>query len=163
MPNFFFAVTEGFDKDTYFPKKATPLSTGYDVKAAIKEPLTIKPGTYHKIPLGFRVMCPENWWLELKPRSSTFAKKHLNCLYGTIDCDFEGTVLLACQYLPDVNDLGKCLVIEPGEAIGQIIPVKIKTVEFDCVSNEELDERFSNRKSLLKTVRGSGGFGSTLK
>ena len=73
----------------FLPTKAVndPSATGWDVRACFedKKSITIKPFEYIKIPLGFRGFCPEGYWYELRPRSSTHAKKHLNSLYGVID------------------------------------------------------------------------------
>ena len=90
-PLFKFALREDLTADKRFlPTRATPRSSGWDVRCAQenREPLVIRPGQYVRIPLGFRILPPTGWWLELKPRSSTFAKKFLNSLYGTIDNDF---------------------------------------------------------------------------
>lgn len=170
IPKFKFAVREDL-KDCgidFLPTRATDRSAGWDVKAAFKnkEVLKLYPFETAKIPLGFRGFCPEGWWYELKPRSSSFAKKNLHCLYGTIDCDFEGELLLACQYIPKRQgsycsvchfDNDNPLIINFGDALGQIIPVKRQEMIVTEVTNEEYDELCKNRKGS----RGAGGFGST--
>jgi dUTPase len=161
VPTFQFAVREDLIDVAvkFLPQKAEPGSTGWDVRAAQKDrkPINIKPGEYVRIPLGFRALPAEGWWYELRPRSSTFAKKHLNCLYGVIDHSYENEVLLAVQYLPDIHDLGKTLSIEFGEAIGQIIPIKLVDIQALSISNKEIDAAYKARAGL----RGIGGFGST--
>lgn len=176
-PIFKFAVREDL-KDCgidFLPSRAEPFATGWDVRAAFpnRKSVTIRAGEYIKIPLGFRAFCPEGWWYELKPRSSTFAKKYLHCLYGTIDQCFENQLLLAGQYLPNVplDEFGQIitslykpdpemtLTIEFGEAIGQIIPVRRKDMEVVSISNEEYDSLCKSRGA----ARGTGGFGSTDK
>lgn len=164
IPNFKFAIREDLINSniSFMPEKATPTDTGYDVKAAPTDgnDICIKPGDYAKIPLGFRTFCENGWWFELKPRSSTFAKKHLHCLYGTVDCTYEGELILACQYLPhNSNNLGKNLVIKFGEAIGQIIPVKLQEMNIIEIDNKTYDALCKERN----TKRGSGGFGSSDK
>jgi dUTPase len=164
IPVYKFAVREDLKNKevSFLPEKGTPDSTGWDVKCAVGEPgtsLVIKPGQYVRIHLGFRVFCPEGWWLELKPRSSSFTKKSLHALYGTIDEDFEGELQFACHYLPEASDNPPDLVLQFGEAIGQIIPVKRQTMKVVEVSNEEYTELCANRKG----TRGAGGFGSTKK
>jgi len=158
---FKFAIREDLEDvaEKFLPQKAEPGSTGWDVRAAPKnrKPINIKPGEYARIPLGFRALPPEGWWYELRPRSSTFAKKHLNCLYGVIDNSYENEVLLAMQYIPDIHDLGKTLSIEFGDAIGQIIPIKLVDMEVISVSNIDIDVLYKARAGL----RGTGGFGST--
>lgn len=176
-PIFKFAIREDLNDANnvnFLPTRATPRSTGWDVYAAQKDrkPIVIDAGVLVKIPLGFRTFCPENWWFELRPRSSSFAKKNLHCLYGVIDEDYEGETILAAQYIPSLTfesytpvNLGPFsfptvkhqLTIEFGESIGQIIPIKRKDMIVQSITNDECDELYSNRKAN----RGAGGFGST--
>jgi dUTP pyrophosphatase len=139
----------------FLPKRGTDKATGWDVRAA--ESIKLRAGQYAKIPLGFRVLAPDGWWLELRPRSSTFAKKYLHCLYGVIDEDYEGQCLFACQYMPDISSLGNDLIIEFGDAIGQIIPVKRQEMTVQLISEKEYEQEIQKRAFK----RGAGGFGST--
>jgi dUTPase len=160
-PLFKFALREDLAEDKRFlPTRATPLSSGWDVRAAQKnrEPLIIRPGSHVRISLGVRAIPQSGWWLELKPRSSTFAKKYLNALIGTIDGSYRGELLMAVQYIPDISSLGKDLIVEFGEAIGQLIPIKLKEMEVAEISNRDYDE-FCSTETIDK--RGAGGFGST--
>lgn len=182
IPEYKFALREDLkDNKEFLPTKAEPKATGWDVRAAMEDrkPLEIRPLEYVKIPLGIRGFCPEGYWYELKPRSSTFGKKSLHALYGTIDETYEGQLIFACQYIPvvnyynwvyagspalyngvtDWNDycLKNKLAIDFGEAIGQIIPVKRQEAIMLEASNEELDAEYKNRNGS----RGTGGFGST--
>ena len=164
IPRFRFAIREDLKSDgtaSFLPERATEQSTGWDVRAAFPDRVahTIRAGKYIKIPLGFRVLPPNGWWLELRPRSSTFGKKQLHCLYGVIDEDYEGECLFACQYLPDVASMGSDLTLQFGEAIGQIIPVKRQEMEVEEATNEQLSSAYQTRNAK----RGVGGFGSTGK
>lgn len=152
LPIFRFALNEGLS-DLYLPSKGSERATGWDVKSA--EDIYINAGDYVKIPLGFRMFCPEGWWMELRPRSSSFAKKNLHALYGVIDEDYEGQCVFAAQYLPADNK--SALQIKAGEAIGQMIPIKRQEMIVERISNEEY-EIFCKERN---TKRGSGGFGST--
>jgi dUTP pyrophosphatase len=158
IPKFLFAINEGFS-DIYLPTRGTDRSTGWDVRST--DQLIIRPEEYVKIPLGFRIFCPAGWWMELRPRSSTFAKKSLHALYGVIDEDYEGQCVFAAQYLPKgwMGESSFDLEIQEGEAIGQIIPVKRQEMIVERVSNEEYEKICKNRSAN----RGSGGFGSTGK
>ncbi len=159
-PSFKFALREGLGS-AFVPALGSSHATGWDVRAAwtdeqLKEGKNIlQPGDYVKIPLGFRVLSPIGWWLELRPRSSTFGKKHLHALYGVIDEDYEGECLFAC-HLPKSE---QPLEIFFGEAIGQIIPVEKVPMIVSSVSNEEFDRLVAARGYH----RGAGGFGSTDK
>lgn len=184
-PIFEFAIREDLQDtgDLFLPNKGEEYATGWDVKAAFEDrkPLKIHLGGHAKIPLGFRTFAPKGWWLELKARSSTFAKKKLHSLYGTIDETYEGQLIFACQYLPSIHiykagdlPVGQdkeylagirilenidTLTIQFGEAIGQIIPVRRQDMIASKISNEEFERLCQERKGS----RGAGGFGSTDK
>jgi dUTPase len=183
VPVYKFALREDLKEEKQFlPTRAEPKATGWDVRAAMqdKQSITLKPFEYAKIPLGFRAFCPDGWWLSLKPRSSTFAKKSLHALYGTIDETFEGEMVFACQYIPalelytlhyhthderplplamfEVHKL-PTLTINFSEAIGQLIPIQRQEMEVVEMSNDEYDADSKERDA----VRKAGGFGSTDK
>lgn len=168
-PIYRFALREDLqDRKEFLPTRVEPKSSGWDVRAAVKENIVLAPFQKILIPLGFRAFPPNGWWFELKPRSSTFAKKHLHCLYGTIDESYEGELLLACQYIPIIKispngpyhyiiDNIEPLTINAGDAVGQIIPVKRQEMVIQEVSNEEFAELCQERNGQ----RGAGGFGSS--
>jgi dUTP pyrophosphatase len=172
-PVFQFALREDLKDDLRFlPTRAESKASGWDVRAATpnKEPLVLEPFQYAKIDLGFRAFCPEGWWFELKPRSSTFAKKNLHCLYGTIDETYEGQMVFAVQYIPAFEIGAETafrgpkinapnLTINFSDAIGQLIPVKRQEMTVEQVSNADYDTLCKQRGG----ERGSGGFGSTSK
>ena len=154
-PEYKFALAAEANGDKQFlPKKGEPMATGWDCRAMLDKQLIVHSGEYVKIPLGFRVMCPEGWWLKINPRSSTFAKKFLHALYGVADCHYEGMYYFSAQYLPEAE---MELIINPGDAIAQIIPVKLQDMIVSEISNEEYDLLCQERNG----VRGSGGFGSS--
>lgn len=154
VPVFRFVV-EKYQGDL-LPRKAHPQDTGWDVRSRLEE-IILRPGQYAKIPLGFRVFAPENWWLELRPRSSTFAKKQLHALYGVIDNGYENEVMFACQYLPEPTAMGQDLIIRNGDAIGQIVPIRRQEMLVEEITEEEF-KRLTERRN---SSRGIGGFGST--
>lgn len=158
-PIFKFALVDRVKGDKRFlPTKAELAATGYDVRACMpnQKALTIRPGHYVKLALGYRAFLPVGWWYEIKPRSSTFAKKSLHSLYGTIDEHFSLEAVFAAQYIPDVNSMGKDLVIEYGEAIAQIIPRRREEMVVEEITNEEIERLYKERPTQR-----FGGFGST--
>lgn len=183
IPQYKFALRADLkDSKEFLPTRAENKASGWDVRAAQtdKKPIILKPFEHTKIQLGFRSFCPDGWWFELKPRSSTFAKKFLHSLYGTIDEGFEGELVLAVQYIPNLKSAKifsdeyiekeeikyepkyamfekPILTINFGDAIGQIIPVKRQEMIIEEVSNEEYDRLCKERNGQ----RGAGGFGST--
>lgn len=163
-PVFKFALFDGVSEQ-FLPTKGSEKASGWDVRASGN--YTLMVSQYAKISLGFRVFTPPGWWLELRPRSSSLAKKNLHALYGVIDEDYEGELVFACQYLPSANmrighgrafDLD-LLEIEDGEAIGQLIPYRRQEMVVEQVSNEEY-QRLTKERQFS---RGAGGFGSTGK
>jgi dUTPase len=166
-PTYRFALREGLkDEKIFLPRKGEPLATGWDVRAAFKfptgetdrEPLKLRPGQFFKIPLGFRVFCPPGWWYSLHPRSSSFIKKSMHCLIGVIDETYPDELVFAGQYIPDVSSLGNDLVINFGDAIGQIIPVRRQEMVIEEISNETMEQMLVNRNAVRQ-----GGIGSTDK
>lgn len=160
IPEFKFALREDLKNNKEFlPTRGEPFATGYDVRAAQpdRKPIIIKPGDYFKIPLGFKTIPEEGWWFNLHPRSSSFVKKHMHNLIGVIDEHFMLETVFAGQLiLPKLDLSGPDLVINFGDAIGQIIPIKRVDMNVKEVSNEEYDELCSKRISFR-----NGGFGST--
>jgi dUTPase len=169
IPTFKFALQDGLD-DSFLPTKATKNDTGWDVRCAEPNGIKLYPFNYAKISLGFKIFAPSGWWISLKPRSSSFIKKQLHALYGTIDEEFPHVCMFCCQYIPDdinYNDLKntrdsiehqyrRVLTIEYGERIGQIIPVRRQEMVVEKISNEELEILNNNRNSER-----NGGFGSS--
>lgn len=167
-PKFMFALREDLKNSKEFlPTRAHDTDTGWDVRAAMpdRKDLVIRPFQYVKIPLGFRAFCPEGYWLKLVPRSSTFVKKQMHALYGTIDEAFSGEMQGCFQYIPHFDYMeswhdflsNNYLKIEFGNAIGQLIPVKRQELEVIETSNEDYDNFCKARGSS----RGIDGFGST--
>lgn len=155
IPTYKFALRSDLqDHPMFLPSKAEPLATGWDVRSTVE--IKILPFEYVKIPLGFRTFCPEGWWFELKPRSSSFGKKKLHALYGTIDEAYEGELLFAAQYCPE-SETDSPLIIKVGDAVAQIIPVKRQEMFIESISNEEYEKLVKTRAAS----RGDGGFGST--
>lgn len=172
IPEFKFAIREDLEtcEIDFTPKRGEPFATGYDVRAAFhdKSPLTIKPGEYFKIPLGFRALPEEGWWFQLHPRSSSFVKKYMHNLIGIIDEHYSHEVIFAGQYLPAIKDYATVynnsvsnfreyeLKINFGDAIGQIIPVKRIDAIITKIPNKDYDDLCSKRMAVR-----NGGFGST--
>lgn len=168
IPVFKFVLTEklikacknsDFKPEDFLPTRSEDRATGWDVRCAEPKGVICQPGAYYKMSLGFHMLAPEGWWLELKPRSSAFLKKNLHALYGTIDELYGGEMLFACQFNPDSDGIiarNNLPRIEFGERIGQLIPVKRQEMIVETCSLEELTNEHKRRNSNR-----SGGFGST--
>ncbi len=179
LPKFQFALRQDLKTDPppaqFIPTRATPTDTGWDVRCAEPNGVKLIPFQHMAIRLGVRMFAPPGWWLELRPRSSSHAKKHLHCLYGVIDEGYENELLFSCQYIPPPleHERGYCgcdcktkghhinwgneLKIDYGERIGQVVPVRRQDMQVEAVSLEAFNKLCADRKG----ARGEGGFGST--
>ena len=133
-------------KTVSMPKYETIGSSGMDLAADIDEKIEIKPGETKTIPTGLSVSIPQEFEIQIRPRSGLAAKHQLSVLNtpGTIDSDYRGEIKVIL-----INLGKKSFIVERGLRIAQmvlcpLIKAKIKEVE-----------------TLDGTTRGSGGFGST--
>lgn len=129
------------------PARATEGSAGYDLRADIAEPYTLKRGEIYPVPTGIAIgLCDKNSVAVVCARSG-LAIKHgitLANAVGIIDSDYRGEIKVGL-----INLGSEDFTINPGERIAQLLIMPCMTPEL-CVT-ENLDE----------TGRGSGGFGST--
>lgn len=127
------------------PARATPGSAGFDLRAAIREPLTLYTLDRVRVHTGFAVQIPDGFVGLVCPRSGLACQHGVTVLNapGIIDSDYRGPldVLL-------VNFGDKPFMIVRGDRIAQLVVVPAPLV--DAVEVDELDE----------TTR-QGGFGST--
>ena len=136
------------EKSVELPKYEPEGSAGMDVRANIKEPITLKSLERILIPTGLKVAIPEGYEIQVRPRSGLAIKHGITMLNtpGTVDSDYRGELKVIV-----VNLSNETYTIEPNERIGQFVLNKIEQIEF--VEVEELDS----------TERGEGGFGHTGK
>lgn len=128
------------------PIYATEQSAGMDLRANLKESVTLNPLERKLIPTGLYISLPAGFEAQVRPRSGLALKKGITVLNtpGTIDADYRGEI---CVIL--VNLSNEPFVVENGERIAQMVVAKHERVEWQEV--EVLDE----------TERGAGGFGHT--
>jgi dUTP pyrophosphatase len=117
-----------------------------DIYAAIKERIIIKPGTIELIPTNFSVEIPEEYELQVRPRSGLAAKNGIGILNspGTIDSDYRGEVKIILINLGREN-----FIVNPADRIAQMVLSRIYKAAI--VESEGLNN----------TKRGNGGFGHT--
>jgi dUTP pyrophosphatase len=134
--------------DFELPQYATPASAGVDLKAAIKEAITLAPLERSIIPTGLKIALPEGYEAQVRPRSGLAAKHGITVLNspGTIDADYRGEIGVILVNLSQTS-----FTIQPEERIAQLVVAKYEQIQW-----EETEE-------LSQTNRGVGGFGSTGK
>ena len=128
------------------PTHATAGSAGLDLRAALKEPVTLEPLDRALIPTGLYFAIPAGYEVQIRPRSGLAMKHGITVLNtpGTIDSDYRGEIRVAL-----INLSRESFTIEPGERICQMVLARYEQVEW--VEAEQLDD----------TDRGEGGFGHT--
>ena len=130
------------------PEYKTEGASGMDLIAFLKEPVEIKPKNSSLVPTGLSVAFPENYEIQIRPRSGLAAKNNISVLNtpGTIDSDYRGEIKIIIY-----NHGGKNFIVNNGDRIAQMV--------LSPVVKMELEEK----NELPKTIRGEGGFGSTGK
>ena len=130
------------------PSYKTEGSSGMDLIAFISKPIEIKPNNSALIPTGLSIAIPEDFEVQIRPRSGLAAKSNISVLNtpGTIDSDYRGELKVIL-----FNHGNKNFVVKNNERIAQMVLTPIFKIDFEEVDN------------LPDTVRGSGGFGSTGK
>jgi len=128
------------------PKYETVGSSGLDLIANIDKEIILKPNERTLVPTGLSVAIPENYEIQVRPRSGLAVKNGISVLNtpGTVDADYRGEIKVIL-----INLSLESFKIEPGQRIAQMVlcpVVKAELVEVD---------------RLPESVRGSGGFGST--
>ncbi|MAC14654.1 MAG: dUTP diphosphatase [Alcanivorax sp.] len=127
------------------PHYATDGSAGLDLRAMVKEPLTLEPGQTELLPTGMAIHISDPGYAGMILPRSGLGHKHgivLGNLVGLIDSDYQGELMVSCW-----NRGNQPFTVEPGERIAQLVIVPVMQVQLEQV------ETFTN------TERGSGGFG----
>ena len=130
------------------PSYKTNGASGMDLMAFIEKPIELEPGKSCLVPTGLSVAFPEEYEIQIRPRSGLAAKNNITVLNtpGTIDSDYRGELKIIL-----FNHGNENFLINNGDRIAQMILTPIIKMEL-----QETDE-------LPDTVRGEGGFGSTGK
>jgi len=142
----FLRLRPELDKDIELPKYMTALSSGMDIRAAVKKSIILKPKDIVLIPTGFAIAIPKGFESQIRSRSGLALKYGITIINspGTIDADYRGEIKIA------VINLGKAeYTIKRGDRIAQMIIKRVYQANIELV--EELEP----------TKRGSGGFGHT--
>ena len=128
------------------PTRGSAAAAGYDLYAAISNPVTVPAHSTVKIGTGLAFALPDNTFAAIFARSGLATKQGLrpaNCV-GVCDSDYRGEYIVAVH-----NDTDEEKIVKPNERIAQMVLMPYIPMMFEEV--ESLDE----------TERGEGGFGST--
>lgn len=132
--------TSGLD----LPEYSTPQAAGIDFRAAVKEAVTLLPGQRTLIPTGLAVQLPDDYELQLRPRSGLALKNGITLLNspGTIDADYRGEIGVII-----INHSSEPFTVEPGMRICQGVLARYERIQWQPCS------------SLDSSERADGGFG----
>ena len=136
------------DPAVQLPKYKTSGASGVDLIAFIKEPINLEPKSSVLIPTGLTVAFPEDYEIQIRPRSGLAAKNNISVLNtpGTIDSDYRGEIKVIIY-----NHGNENFSINNGDRIAQMILAPVVKMELE------------EKNDLPKSIRGKGGFGSTGK
>ena len=123
-------------------------SSGMDLMAFIESSIKIAPNSSALVPTGISVAISSDVEIQIRPRSGLAIKSNISVLNtpGTIDSDYRGEIKVIL-----FNHGSREFVVKNKDRIAQMILMPVLKVNF-----EEVED-------LPKTLRGSGGFGSTGK
>ena len=130
------------------PSYKTNGASGMDLMAYIDKSIELKPGESCLIPTGLSFAFPEEYEIQIRPRSGLAAKNNISVLNtpGTIDSDFRGEIKVIL-----FNHGKENFKINNNDRIAQMILTPV--IKIDLEETSELPD----------SIRGVGGFGSTGK
>ncbi len=130
------------------PSYKTDGASGMDLMACIDKPIYLEPGKSCLVPTGLSIAFPEEYEIQIRPRSGLAAKKNISVLNtpGTIDSDYRGELKIIL-----FNHSNENFIINNNDRVAQMV--------LNPVIKMELEET----NELPETIRGDGGFGSTGK
>ena len=131
-----------------FPSYKTSGASGMDLMAYMDKSIELRPGESCLVPTGLSVAFPEEYEIQIRPRSGLAAKNNISVLNapGTIDSDYRGEIKVIL-----FNHGKKNFKINNNDRIAQMILTPVIKIDL-----EETSE-------LPASIRGVGGFGSTGK
>lgn len=132
--------------DLPLPERATPSSSGLDLRAAVEQTLELAPGERATVPTGISLSIPLGFEGQVRARSGLAAKHGIALVNapGTIDSDYRGEVHVIL-----INLGHNPFSIARGDRIAQLVIAPVAICEWEAV------------EALDPSGRGQGGFGST--
>lgn len=135
--------------DLPLPDYATPGSAGFDLLAAVGDPLPLAPGERGLVPTGLVIALPAGYEAQVRPRSGLALRHGVTVLNspGTVDADYRGEVMVILANLGS-----ETFTITRGMRIAQMVVSGVtRTVWREVACDADLPA----------SRRGAGGFGST--
>ncbi len=144
-------LTAWADPEVQLPSYQSDGAAGADLRANLHAQyrvsgLTIEPGGWKLVPLGFSLELPAGFEGQIRPRSGLALKHGVTVLNapGTIDSDYRGEVGVVLA-----NFGRRKFAVRHGDRIAQLVIASAVTASFAVTD------------SINASARGTGGFGST--
>jgi len=136
------------DPSVQLPSYKTNGASGMDLMAFVEKPINLRSGKACLVPTGLSVAFPEEYEIQIRPRSGLAAKNNISVLNtpGTIDSDYRGELKIIL-----FNHGSEDFIINNNDRVAQMVLTPIIKMEL-----EETNE-------LPDSIRGKRGFGSTGK
>lgn len=164
-------LIELLNENVKMPQYANIGDSGMDVYA--QDEYTILPGETKLIPLGFKMVIPQGYEIQVRPRSGNSLKTKMRVANapGTVDASYRGELGVIVENIESpIKDIsyhfedegkviidsilhGAALTITKGMKIAQLVLVKVE--EANLVKTSSISD--------YESTRGEGGFGSTDK
>lgn len=128
------------------PKQANPGDAGMDLYAA--EEAEIQPGCVALVSTGLIGEIPNGYEIQIRPRSGLAVKNYVTVINapGTVDAGYRDVIKVAL-----INFAQTPYRVLPGDRIAQAVIQKLPKVKLKEV------------QAVTKSIRGTGGFGSSGK
>ncbi len=132
------------------PEFATIGSSGFDLRANLEADIPMLPSSIHIIPTGLYFELPEDFEIQVRPRSGLAAKNGITVLNspGTVDSDYRGEIKVIL-----INHSDTTFTIKHGDRIAQAVIAEV--VSKVVIKLKQVDELSTS------TIRSTGGFGHT--
>ena len=110
------------------PSYKTGGASGMDLMAFIEKPINLEPGKSCLVPTGLSVAFPDEYEIQIRPRSGLAAKKSISVLNtpGTIDSDYRGEIKIIL-----FNHGSESFIINNNDRIAQMVITPIIKVELE--------------------------------
>jgi dUTP pyrophosphatase len=131
-------------EDSIVPQYKTDGASGLDLCSTVET--TIGTGERILVPTGIAVDIPHGFEGQVRPRSGVSLNIGLVAILGTIDSDYRGEVGVILSNIGNER-----IVIRKGDRVAQLVISPVAYATINVV------------RTLSKTERGEGGFGSTGK
>jgi dUTP pyrophosphatase len=132
------------------PEYATAGSSGFDLRANLETSVTIPAGERVIVPTGLFFEIPDNFEIQVRPRSGLAAKNGVTVLNtpGTVDADYRGELKVIL-----INLGNEDFEIKHGDRIAQGVMAAVTAKNYiNLIKVNDISDN---------TERGTGGFGST--